>query len=376
MKGIINGKLILPNGLIENKIILFEDKIIDIVDTIPSNIETIDAKGNFIAPGLIDIHIHGAGGCDTMDGTIDAINTISETIAKYGVTSFLPTTMTMSMDAIYNSLTSIRKIMNSPLNGAKVLGAHMEGPFINPKYKGAQNHLFIQNPDFKVIEAYKDIIKLITIAPEMDENNKFIKEVKLQSDIVISIGHSNATFEETIDAINNGATHITHTFNAMNPFTHRSPGIIGAAFSTDVSAEIIADKIHVHPKVFQIFLNNKGKSKVILITDSMRAGCMKEGQYELGGQPVYVKNGSATLEDGTLAGSVLTLNKAVKNFFDNTNLELHEAFALASYNPAQVLNIQDKKGSIEVGKDADLIIVDDNFNIHTTIVEGRLVYSI
>lgn len=375
MKGIINGNLILPNGIVKNKTLLFDDKILDIIDTTPDNIEIIDAKGNFIAPGLIDIHIHGSGGADTMDGTAAALDTISKTIAKCGVTSFLPTTMTMSTELIYDTLHSIRKAMFSTPKGAKILGAHMEGPFINIKYKGAQNEKYIQKPNFKVIEPFKDIIKLITVAPEMDKNLQFIKEVKLRSDIIISIGHSNATFEEAVDAINNGITHITHTFNAMTPLTHRSPGVVGAAFSTDVSAEIIADKIHVHPKIFQLFLNNKGKDKVVLITDSMRAGCMNEGRYDLGGQLVLVKDGSARLEDETLAGSVLTLNKAIKNFYENTTLELHAAFSLASYNPACVLNLHHKKGSIKIGKDADLIIIDKNFDVHKTIVEGQLVFS-
>lgn len=375
MKGIINGNLILPNGILKNKALLFDNKILDISDTTPNNIEIIDAKGNFIAPGLIDIHIHGSGGADTMDGTVIALNTISKTIAKCGVTSFLPTTMTMSTELIHTTLHSIKKVMFSTPKGAKVLGAHMEGPFINIKYKGAQNEKYIQKPNFKIIEPFKDIIKLITVAPEIDENLQFIKEAKLRSNIIISIGHSNATFEEAIDAINNGITHITHTFNAMTPLTHRSPGVVGAAFSTDVSAEIIADKIHVHSKIFQLFLNNKGKNKVVLITDSMKAGCMGEGQYDLGGQPVFVKDGSARLKDGTLAGSVLTLNKAIKNFYENTTLELHEAFSLASYNPACVLNLHHQKGSIKIGKDADLIIIDKNFDVHKTIVEGQLVYS-
>lgn len=399
LKAIINGRIVLNNKTIENKVLVFDKKILDISDKVPEGAEIIDAKGNIVSPGLIDIHIHGSGGSDTMDGTKEALEIISSTIVKNGVTGYLPTTMTMSKDKIYKALDTIEYLMDKDLidtasiessynddlksismaevkgKGAKVLGCHMEGPFINEKYKGAQSKEHILKPSYDFIKKYKNIIKIITFAPEMDETHSFIKDVKANTNITLSIGHSNATFEEAMSAIDEGVSHITHTFNAMTPLNHRKPGIVGAAFSSDTTSEFIADKIHIHPGIFQIFLNNKGKKNVVLITDSMRAGCMKDGKSELGGQTVYVKDGSARLEDGTLAGSILTLNKAVYNFFNNTNLKLHEAIALATINPARVIKLDNKKGSLEIGKDADITIFNEAFDALVTMVEGNIVYN-
>ena len=244
--------------------------------------------------------------------------------------------------------------------GAKILGAHMEGPFINEKYKGAQKADNIIRPNYDIIKDYLDIIKIITLAPEMDEDHNFIKKVKSNSKITLSIGHSDASYEETLKAIEDGITHATHTFNAMTPLNHRKPGIVGGIFASDITCELIADTIHVHPAIFNILINVKQKDKIVLITDSMRAGCMKCGIYELGGQKVIVENGAAKLQDGTLAGSVLTLNKAVNNMVNHSNLEIYEAVAMASNVPAKVIHMDDKKGSLEVGLDADIVIFDED----------------
>jgi len=251
----------------------------------------------------------------------------------------------------------------------------MEGPFINEKYKGAQKADNIIKPDYNIIKDYLDIIKLITLAPEKDENHSFIKRVKENSKITLSIGHSEASYEEAIKAIENGITHATHTFNAMTPLNHRKPGIVGAIFTSDITCELIADTIHVHPAIFNILLNAKHKDKLVLITDSMRAGCMKSGTYDLGGQEVMVKNGAAKLQDGTLAGSVLTLNKAVKNMLNYCDLEIYEAVTMASLIPAKVINMDNKKGSLEVGKDADIIIIDKEIDVYFAIVEGNVVFE-
>ena len=239
--------------------------------------------------------------------------------------------------------------MKLETKGAKILGVHMEGPFINEKYKGAQKADNIIKPNYDIIKDYLDIIKIITLAPEKDENHSFIKKVKHNSEITLSIGHSDASYEEAIEAIEDGITHATHTFNAMTPLNHRKPGIVGAIFTSDITCELIADLIHVHPAIFNILINVVHKDKMVLITDSMRAGCMKAGNYDLGGQKVIVKNGAARLQDGTLAGSVLTLNKAVLNMLNNSDLEIYEVVAMASLNPAKVINMDNKKGSLEVG---------------------------
>ncbi|HGG0417856.1 N-acetylglucosamine-6-phosphate deacetylase [Clostridium botulinum] len=379
MKAIVNGKIIVGNEILENKVLLFEKKIIDILDRdnvcLSKNDYIIDAKGLYISPGFIDVHIHGSGGKDAMDGKIESIKVISNTIAKRGVTSFLPTTMTMAKERIYKALDVIEQAMNMDLGGAKVLGAHLEGPFINPKYKGAQKVDFIKNPSFDFIKSYENVIKIITLAPEKDENFKFLKYIKENTDIVLSIGHSDATYEQAIAAIDNGISRATHIFNAMTPLNHRKPGIIGAIMNTDISCELIADNIHVHKGAINVLTKIKGKDKIILITDSMRAGCMNNGIWELGGQKVIVKNGSARLEDNTLAGSILTLDNAIKNMKNNIDASLCEIISMVTINPAKDINIYDKKGSIEKGKDSDIVIFDKDINIRMTIVEGNIVYQ-
>lgn len=375
MKAIINGKIIQENSILENKVLVFDEKILNICDEVPNDCELIDAKGMYISPGLIDIHIHGSKGCDTMDSTLKAINTMGSSLAESGVTGFLPTTMAMDKESIFKAFETVKRSMNNYNDGAKPLGVHMEGPFINNKYKGAQNPEYIVKPSLEYIKDYQDIIKIISYAPEVDENLEFTKQIKENTDIVLSICHSNLTYKEAKLAIENGVSNITHLFNAMTPLNHREPGVVGAAFLSDVYCEIIADKIHVNKDVFQLVLNNKGKEKVILVSDSMRAASMEDGEYELGGQTVYVKDNSARLESGVLAGSVLTLNKAVINFFENTNLSINEAIHLASLNPAKSINIDKTKGSLEIGKDADIAIFDENMNCHLTIVEGQIVYN-
>ena len=374
MKAIINGNIITPSGMIENQVLIFNETIQGIQTELPANCEVIDVKGMYVSPGLIDVHVHGSCGADTMDQTKEAIEIISAGIAKNGVTAFLPTTMTMSQKDIYGALDIIRLCMNQPLKGAKVLGAHMEGPFINGIYKGAQLDQYILKPSYEFIKNYTDVIKLVSYAPEMDENYAFTKEVKEKTNITLSIGHTNATYHEAKEAFHFGCSHVTHLFNAMTPLNHREPGVVGAALGSDVFTEFIADKIHVNPVLFQFLLDNKGKDKIVLITDSMRAGCMKDGIYDLGGQAVFVKNGAACLESGNLAGSVLTLNKAVYNFLKHTNMTLDEAIHLASLNPATSIGISHRKGSLEIGKDADISIFDEQMNCYLTIVEGHEVY--
>jgi len=376
MKAIMNGKIITESSVLLNKAIIYEERIIDIIDEDNidkyQEVEIINANGQYVSPGLIDIHIHGSGGFDTMDGSMEAIQVISKTIAKYGVTGFLPTTMTMEKEHIYATFEVIKAAMNSKMDGAAVLGCHMEGPFINEKYKGAQNLKHIINPNFGFIKDYLDIIKIITIAPEKDENHNFLNKMKNHKEIVISMGHTNATYEEALKSIELGVSHATHLFNAMTPLNHREPGVVGAVFKTDITCEVIADTIHVHPGIFDILKSIKGVDKLVLITDSMRAGCMKDGIYDLGGQEVVVKDNSARLRSGTLAGSVLTLNKAVKNMYEHSTLEIYEVVKMASLNPAKVIGIHKQKGSLSIGKDSDIIIFDDDFNVSKTIVSGEI----
>ncbi|MBK5246129.1 MAG: N-acetylglucosamine-6-phosphate deacetylase [Peptostreptococcaceae bacterium] len=383
MNCIIGGKIILENEILYGKVLLYSNKIIDIIDEesfvkniLNEGIKTIDVHGKYVSPGFIDIHIHGSGGKDTMDGKISDLEIISETIAKSGVTSFLPTTMTMSKEKIYKALDTVRLAIEKKLTGAKILGVHMEGPFISEKFKGAQNMDYLAKPDFQLIENYSDIIKIITLAPEEDFQFEFIKSIKEKTNIILSIGHTNSDYETAMKAIDAGISNATHIFNAMPPFHHRHPGAVGAILNSNISFELIADTIHIHPAVFQILLNAKGKEKMILITDSMRAGFMKDGNWELGGLEVVVQNNSARLTDGTLAGSILTLNKAVLNIMEYTELEIYEAVALASLNPAKLIHLDKMKGSIKIGKDADLVIFDEELKVELTISEGEIIYRI
>lgn len=379
LKAIVNGKIIVENKILENKVLLFEKKIVAILDR--SNVylnkedQIIDANGLYVSPGFIDVHIHGSGGKDAMDGNLESIKVISQTIAKRGVTSFLPTTMTMDKKDIYKALYAIKQAVNMDLGGAKVLGAHLEGPFINPKYKGAQKEDFIIKPNFDFIKGYENVIKIITVAPEKDDNFKFLNDIKENTDIVLSIGHSDATYEEAIAAIDNGVSCATHTFNAMTPLNHRKPGIVGAIMNTNIFCELIADNIHVHKGAINVLTKIKGKDKIILITDSMRAGCMKNGVWELGGQKVIVKDNCARLEDNTLAGSILTLDNAIKNMKNNIDASLCEIISMVTINPAKYINIYDRKGSIQKEKDADIVIFDKDINISMTIVAGNIVYQ-
>ena len=376
MKAIINGKIIKENKIINDQAIIFNNRIIDFIPMQEfrnknPEFEIIDAEGNFVSPGLIDIHIHGSGGSDTMDGTLNALKIISKTIVKNGVTSFLPTTMTMAKTRIYKALLAIREAQSTKMPGASVLGAHMEGPFINKIFKGAQSEEHILLPDFDFISAFTDVIKIITLAPETDKDFNFIKQVSKFRNITLSLGHTNATYEECIKAISLGISHATHTFNAMTPLSHRKLGAVGAIFKSNISCELIADNIHVHPDLFDLLIKIKGDDKVVLITDAMRAGSMKNGEYDLGGQKVIVKDASARLQDGTLAGSVLSLNIAIKNILQHTELSLPQAIKLASLNPAKVLNLQDEIGSLEIGKKSDIIIIDKDINVIKTFISGE-----
>jgi len=373
MKAIINGKLIVGDEIIEGKVLYFDNKIVKINDKInDNNLEVIDAKNNYVSAGFIDIHIHGSGGSDVMDATFEALETLSTTLVQTGTTSFLATTMTMSPKEIDKALHTVQKYSTS-VTGASILGVHLEGPFINEKKHGAQDKSHIQPPNFKLIENYMDIVKMITLAPELEESEKFIKFiVKKYPHIVLSIGHSDASYEQSKESFSWGISHVTHLFNAMNPYHHRKPGVVGAVFDSAVTCDIIADLVHTHPSVLDLVQKNK-KDKLMLITDAMRAGCMKCGTYDLGGRKVEVAEGKALLADGTLAGSVLKMNEALLNMKKHTSMHFVDIVKTVTMTPAKKLGIS--KGMLKQGYDADIVIFDKNFSIITTIVNGEEKYS-
>jgi len=374
VKAIINGRIILENKVLDKSILIFNEKFQNIINEMDDDYEIIDAKGNYVSPGFIDVHVHGAMGYDTMDADLEGLKIIGKKVLENGVTSYLPTTMTMSDEEIHKAFDTVRKFMNDKdYIGAEPLGIHVEGPFINVLKKGAQNEKYIQKPNLDLIKDYMDIIKIITYAPEMDEDNRFLKEINKYKDVNLSMGHSNATFEEAMDAIENGAASFTHLFNAMTGLHHRNPGMIGASFKSNVYSELIADTIHVNKGLFQTLMDIK-KDKLLLITDGMSAKCMEPGDYELGGQKVAVNENSARLEDGTLAGSILKLNEAIKNVYKNVKNPINEVVNMASIYPARMINEDKTIGSIEIGKNADICIFDENIDIKMTFKNGERVF--
>ncbi|OYY55850.1 MAG: N-acetylglucosamine-6-phosphate deacetylase [Sulfurovum sp. 28-43-6] len=373
MKAIVNAKILHEETILEGCTLFFDNKIVKITDEVtPQNCEVIDAKGAYVSAGFIDLHVHGSGGSDVMDASPAALETISATLLQTGVTSFLATTMTMSNEAIDQALQNVQEHAKG-VTGASILGVHLEGPFINVSRHGAQNKAYVQAPTMALIAPYMQEIKMITLAPEIKGAEEFVKQMMSSNPyVVLSVGHSDASYEECKEGFAWGMSHATHLFNAMSPYHHRSPGIVGAVLDSEVTCDIIADLVHTHPSVLQLVYTMK-KEKLILITDAMRAGCMKCGSYDLGGQHVEVREGKAVLEDGTLAGSVLKMNEALLNMREHTSMGLLEVVNAATKAPAQKLGI--KKGELKVGYDADIVIFDENFSIITTIVMGEIKYA-
>ncbi|WML38546.1 N-acetylglucosamine-6-phosphate deacetylase [Neobacillus sp. OS1-2] len=344
--------------------------------------DVIEVPAHFRAvPGFIDVHIHGVNGADTMDGTKEALDTMVAALPKEGTTSFLATTMTQEGKQIEKALENAGEYMETqPAHGkAEILGLHLEGPFVNANKAGAQPIQHIVDPNLPLFKEWQQLsrgtIRLVTLAPEQPGGLEMIRYLKDQG-IIASIGHTDATFEQVNEAIEAGANHVTHLFNQMRGLHHREPGVVGAAFlRKELKAEIIVDGVHVHPEMVNLAFKNKQSDGLILITDSMRAKCLKNGMYDLGGQEVTVKDGKAVLADGTLAGSILKLGHAVKNILSYTGCSIEEAIEMASVNPAKQLNVFDRKGSIAVGKDADLVILDENLDVFMTFCRGKLSYK-
>jgi len=366
--------VIIGEAIYNNLTVLFDKTIVAVDNGIEiSGCEIIDAKGAYVSAGFIDLHVHGSGGADVMDATPEALGTICRTLIQTGTTSFLATTMTMAQEAIDNAVDNVRACQNR-LRGAQIVGVHLEGPFINPKKHGAQDARFVQKPTYAAIEKHMDIVKMITLAPEMEGAEAFIGQLrKYHSDVVLSIGHSEADYDTAYRSFEWGISHATHLFNAMPPLHHRSPSIVGAVFSHEaVTCDVIADLVHLHPAILKSVWWQKGE-RMVLITDAMRAGCMQNGEYELGGQRVCVHESKATLQDGTLAGSVLKMNEAVRNMVQYADMTLPQAVAAATHIPAKKLKLN--KGTIAAGYDADMVLFDEDFSIITTIVAGSVQYQ-
>lgn len=382
MKAIINGRCIVPDEMgrftVKEGLVLFFDKTIQKIRPIPETSspewagleECIDARGAYVSPGFLNVHIHGCAGADTMDDDSEAIHQMQCFQAKTGVTAFLPTTMTYDFPTLKRAFAHVREAMVRK-EGARVLGCHMEGPFISPAKKGAQAERNIAKADFAKIAPYQDIVKIITVAPEeLPGGGQFIADCHAHG-IVVSLGHTAADYATARQAIEvYGAKHITHLFNAMTGLHQRHPGVVGAALDTDANCELIVDNVHIHPAVQRIVYRLK-KDHLILITDSLRACGLGDGPSELGGQKVFVKGTLATLEDGTIAGSVLCMNDGLRIFHENTGAPIEEVITTVTKTPAKELGLYDRLGSLSVGKLADITIFDDTLQIQRTIVDGR-----
>ncbi|MCI7238563.1 MAG: N-acetylglucosamine-6-phosphate deacetylase [Anaerococcus sp.] len=340
--------------------------------------EDYEDLGEIMAPGLVDTHIHGYGGKDIMDCEPGYLNEISKGILECGVTSFLPTTLTDTAEKLDKACEVIGK-EHEGVEGAKVRGVFLEGPFFTEKYKGAQNPGYMSDPDIEKLKRWKDLsdglVNKIAIAPERDGSIEFIKEANALG-VKVALGHSDASYDRAVEAVDAGANIFVHVYNGMSGLHHRNPGMVGAAMTTDSYGELICDGHHVSAKAAEILMDQKGRDRVALITDCMSAGGMPEGDYKLGEFPVIVKDGTARLKDGgSLAGSILRLKEAVKNVVDWQIADVFEAIQMASLIPAKSVDIDDVCGKLHVGYDADFIILDENLDLKATYLNGERVYG-
>ncbi len=341
------------------------------------DVDVINAEGLTLLPGFIDVHAHGGNSYDVMDGETESLVGIAQYYAKSGVTSFLPSTWTDSHKNILNALTAIQDMQGQQILGATILGAHLEGPYLNAERCGAQHANYIRRASHDEALQFLDldVIRLLAIAPEFKQNQWLITEA-VKRGITVSVAHSSAKYDDVRFATTLGLSHATHTYNAMSPLNHREPGVVGAVLSSDnITCELIADLVHVHPAAINILWKTKGASNIVLITDSVKLAGMPDGEYHFSHQDVEVLEGTVRIrETGTLAGTTLTMNQALRNFMFATGEPLENVWQTASLNPARVARVSDRKGSITIGKDADLVLVDDEMTVYLTVVEGRIVY--
>lgn len=376
-----NVKIISPYEVLEGLgVKINEGKIVEInLDHLleDSEGEIIDGGGNYLSPGFIDIHNHGNSGYDVMDSTEEALDKIGEFHLSNGVTSYLGTIITSSYENIIKAMKNIVDYDNK-LGKANILGIHLEGPFFHLEKKGAQPEEYIKLPDLNRIQELLEIargkLKMVSLAPELKGSIEVIAKLKA-SNVAVAMAHTNATFESAQRGINSGITIATHLYNGMRSFNHREPGVIGASLLDNrVYCELIYDRIHLHDAAAKMALKMKGYDKIVLVSDAMMAAGLGDGEYLLGNQKVFVKDGAARLASGSLAGSTLNLKQAVYNMVKFLEVPIHEAVKMASLNPAKAINMGRELGSIRVGKRADLIIFDKNIDIKHTISGGNLIW--
>lgn len=377
-----NGIVYLENCILKKaSILIAEGKIAKIIldDALDiDNITVVDATNLNIIPGFIDGHIHGARGFDVMDATEEALDTIAQYLPQEGVTSFLATTITQSHKNVEKALVNAAQYKNKPKQ-AEMIGVHLEGPFVNEKKAGAQPKKYIELPSIELFRKWQELanhkIKTITLAPELDEDGKLIRYL-FNAGLNVSAGHTDANFHQIKTAVEYGVRQLTHLCNAMNGIHHRDIGAVGAAFQLNLlRSELIADGIHVSKEMLQMVYDNIGSDRIILITDAMRAKSLGPGDYELGGQLVKVIKDKAVLKDGTLAGSILKMQDAALQMLRLENATIQDILKMTSTNIAKQLGVDDRKGILAEGKDADIVIVDSNFTIKYTICRGQISFK-
>jgi N-acetylglucosamine-6-phosphate deacetylase len=380
---IYNAKIFTEKGTIQHGSILLEEgRIAEVFSQTPShllkNVDVIDGTNLNVIPGFIDGHIHGANGADVMDATESALDTIASFLPNEGTTSFLATTITQSPENIEKALVNIANYQKK-LGHAEMVGIHLEGPFVEKKRAGAQPHQFIIEPDIELFKKWQRLsghaIKTITMAPEHDHDGFFIHYL-YESGVNVSAGHTDTDFAGMKKAVCQGVRQVTHLCNAMSGIHHRDIGVVGATFQLkELRGELIADGIHVSKEMMQLIVDAMGCERLIIITDAMRAKGLEPGDYELGGQPVKVTEDRAVLQDGTLAGSILKMDEGAQQMLQLGGVSIKNITEMASMNPAKQIGIYDRKGSITVGKDADVLLVDDELNIQYTICRGVISYK-
>lgn len=375
-----NGQVLTTKGFRKSDLLIEEGKIKYIAPTlIKDGIETVDVEGKYILPGFIDIHTHGAIGIDMNDCHEESLKKVSAFFASCGTTTFLPTILTDSKEKLIECIQKLVKGSKRLENGAKVYGIHMEGPYLCKDYKGAMPEAYLQLPKLEDFEVYQKeangMIKIITVSPEVEGVPEFIEEVSATG-VRVSMGHSGADYETTMTCIKKGAKGATHTFNVMKLMHQHFPAISGAVLESDIYCEAICDGRHLHPAIVRLLIKTKGEDRVIAVTDSIMAAGLGDGHYKLGANEIVVREGDAKLTDlKTRAGSTLTLNQALINLKAFTNKPLETLSKLLSKNPADYLGIGNYKGQIEVGYDADLVVLEEDLTVSMTLVEGKRVYT-
>ena len=377
----MRGTIVTPKEIIrEGQVVVESGKIVDVGPWDGGFTgRVLDFRGCLVAPGFIDLHVHGGGGNDVMDASHQGLDCLSGFLAAGGVTSFLATTYSAPQDDILAAAVAVKEAVREGTEGSIVLGLHLEGPYINPERRGAQNAAHIRSPNLEELDEVHRVaggaLRMVTMAPELDGALEAASWLRSKG-IIPSAGHTDATYDEMMAGVEAGFSHVTHLFNGMRPFHHREPGVVGAALDDGrVSVELIADGLHLHPAALRLAAGRKGAGKTALVSDSVAPAGLVDGEYELGGERVRVEKGRCLLESGALAGSTIRLSDAVRNMVELAGSPIEEAVEMASTTPAGILGLAERNGRLAPGMDADLTVLDKGFSVRLTMVGGRVVYG-